>query len=61
MGFVESFLVCTAMMGDSSSVMAAGRRSLKKSLEAEVAMATLENGNDYYSVNESSPVNFERI
>ncbi|KAJ3651597.1 hypothetical protein Zmor_017626 [Zophobas morio] len=33
-----SFLVCAAMMDDSSSVTAAGRRLLKKSLEAEVAM-----------------------
>ena len=42
MGFLEDVLVCTAMMGDSSSVTAAGRHSLKKSLEAEVAMGTLE-------------------
>ncbi|KAJ3666755.1 hypothetical protein Zmor_002186 [Zophobas morio] len=32
------FLVCASMMGGSSSVTSAGRRSLKKSLEAEVAM-----------------------
>ena len=32
------FLVCAAMIGDSSSVAAAGRHSLKKSLEAEVAV-----------------------
>mgnify|MGYP005985939073 CR=1 FL=1 len=36
------FLVCAAMMGDSSSVTAAGRRSLKKILEAEVAMGVPE-------------------
>ena len=41
-GFLEGFLVCTAMMGDSSSVTAARRRSLKKSLEAEIAMGTPE-------------------
>ncbi|KAJ3643464.1 hypothetical protein Zmor_026174 [Zophobas morio] len=64
------FLVCAAMMADSSSVTAAGRRSLKKSLEAEVAMGIPErprSGNfwkesmglneDYYSVSESNPVN----
>ncbi|KAJ3657214.1 hypothetical protein Zmor_016231 [Zophobas morio] len=45
MGFLESFLVCTAMMGDSSSVMAAGWRSLKKTLEVEVAMGTPESLN----------------
>ena len=36
------FLLCAAIMGDSSSVTAAGRRSLKKSLEAEVAMGALD-------------------
>ncbi|KAJ3642039.1 hypothetical protein Zmor_024859 [Zophobas morio] len=30
--------ICVAMIGDSSSITAAGWRSLKKSLEAEVAM-----------------------
>ena len=34
-------LVCTAMMDDTSSVTGAGRRSPKKSLEAEVAMDAL--------------------
>ncbi|KAJ3654556.1 hypothetical protein Zmor_013735 [Zophobas morio] len=34
------FLICAAMMADSLSVAAAGRRSLKKNLEAEVAMGT---------------------
>ena len=33
MGFFEGFLVCTAMMSDSSLVTAAGRRSLKKRLD----------------------------
>ena len=37
-------LVCAAMMDDSSSVTAAGRRSLKKSLEAKVAMGIPEKG-----------------
>ena len=32
------FLVCAAMMGDLSSVTTARRRSLKMSLEAEVAV-----------------------
>ena len=36
------FLVCAAMMGDSSSVTTAGRRSLKKTLEAEDAMGAPE-------------------
>ena len=36
------FLMCAATIGDSSSVTAAGRRSLKKSLEAEVATGTPE-------------------
>ena len=35
-------LVCTALMGDLSSMTAAGWRSLKKSLEAEVAMGIPE-------------------
>ena len=37
-----SFLVCAAMIGDSLSVTADVRRSLKKSLEADVAMGVLE-------------------
>ncbi|KAJ3663045.1 hypothetical protein Zmor_007354 [Zophobas morio] len=36
------FLVCAAMIGDSSSVTATAWRSLKKSLEAEVAMSNPE-------------------
>ena len=35
-------LICTTMMSDSSSVMAAGRRSLNKNLEAAVAMGIPE-------------------
>ena len=42
MAFLKSFLVCTAMMGDSSSMTAAGRGSLEKSLEAEVAIGIPE-------------------
>ena len=30
MGFFEGFLICTAIMGDSSSLTAAGRRSTKE-------------------------------
>ena len=40
--FFKGILVCTAMIGDSSSVTMAERRSLKKSLEVKVAMDTLE-------------------
>ena len=36
------YITCAAMMGDSSSVTAVRRRSLKKRLEAEVAMGIRE-------------------